>query len=216
MGLLQNLIPKVKCGRCDRSYSGLKLRCPYCGASRSRGGKRSVDADDANARRMMKVLLAAVLLIAVVSMVVLDLPAEPIGGGDPGGGPGMTQGGGQTGGDENGENGNGAERTPLPTPEPTPPPPVVTSVNIRWGAQQGDANDMTLRVGNEIELWSEIWPSDAEDLVRWVSDNHLVALITVDPDDHRRVTVEARSAGQTIIRATAGDESAEVIVRVRA
>jgi len=215
MGLIQNLIPKVKCGRCDRSYSGLKLRCPYCGAGRSRGGKRSSDADDANARMMMKVLLVLVLAIAVVSMAVLDLSVDPPGETDPGGGPGMTQGG--QNGQEGGENGEDPQPTPQPTPEPTPTPVEVTSVIIRWGAQRGDANDMSLRVGDVVELWSEVWPSDADDRVRWTVDTPTAANITVNPDDVRRVTVEARTAGQnTIIRATAGDESAEVIVRVRA
>jgi len=147
-----SLIPKVKCGHCDRSYSGLKIKCPYCGAGRSRSGKRASDYGDAPARRMIKILLLLVLVITVISMAVLDLDADPAEPSGSGGGPAMVQ---PTPG-ESEENGNGGTETPPPTPQPTPTPIPVTSVTISWRGS-GTANDMTLRVGDTLELWSEIF-----------------------------------------------------------
>ncbi|MCL2587925.1 MAG: hypothetical protein FWD84_00780 [Oscillospiraceae bacterium] len=213
MNFLSNLIPKVKCGRCDRSYSGLKNTCPYCGASRSRGGKRATENGDAGARRMIQVLLILILVITGVAIAVMDLDAEPTpGGGDTPGGPGMIQTPGD--GEENGyeENGGMSELPPPPTPTPQP---EVTSVSIAWSGQQPGADDFTLRVGNQLELWSEIFPTDSEAEVLWEIDTPTVANITI-AEDLRSVTLEARSAGQTILRVTAGDQSATVIVRVRA
>ena len=212
MSLLSNLIPKVKCGRCDRSYSGLKHRCPYCGAGRSRGGKRASDAGDASARRMIKVLLLLVLVITVISIAVLDPNADPSAG-NGGAPPGMTQPTPTPNGDENGD--DGYELPPTPTPQPTPPPAEVTSISITWAAQRPGVNDFSLNVGNRLELWAEVFPTDAAADIEWVIDTPTVANITINPEDFRRVELVARGVGQTILRATAGGESAYVIVRVR-
>ena len=214
-----SLISKVKCGRCDRSYSGLKSKCPYCGAGRSRSGKRSSDVSDATARRMIQAVLVLTLVITVIAMAVTDFDADPAEGGSGlGGGAGTEQGTGtdtNTGTDAGDGEENGDNTPPPPTPQPTPTPIEVTSINIRWSAQRGDANDMTIRVGQSIELWSEVFPTDADAEVLWDRGDHLIANITVNPEDHRRVTVEARSAGNTRVWAEAGNERAEVIVRVQ-
>ena len=208
-----SLIPKVKCGRCDRSYSGLKLKCPYCGAGRSRSGKRSFDAGDGGARRMIKVFLLLVLVITVISMIVLDLEPDPVEGNRPGVGPGMTQNGSGSGNET-----NGPEATPTPPP-PTPPPPTptpvaVTSLSITWAADLG-FGEMTLSVGDRLELWCTIFPTDATADIRWTTERPQVANFTQNAEDHRRIDLEARSSGESIITVTAGDMSAEVLVRVR-
>jgi len=160
---------------------------------------------------MIKILLLLVLVITVISMAVLDLDADPAEPSGSGGGPAMVQ---PTPG-ESEENGNGGTETPPPTPQPTPTPIPVTSVTISWRGS-GTANDMTLRVGDTLELWSEIFPTDASAEIIWERDDPQVANFTVNPEDHRRITLEARGVGQTLVRVIAGDQVAEVIVRVRA
>lgn len=64
------LIPQVKCGRCDRTYSGLRSRCPYCGAHRHKKGKRTTDGDNATWKLIIGILLIVVLIAAVVVILV--------------------------------------------------------------------------------------------------------------------------------------------------
>ncbi len=64
------LIPQTKCGRCDRTYSGLRSRCPYCGAHRHKKGKRTTDGDNATWKLIIGVLLIVVLIAAVVVILV--------------------------------------------------------------------------------------------------------------------------------------------------
>jgi len=162
---------------------------------------------------MIKVLLLLTLVITTVSLAFLDLSVDPVEATPPDR-PGTAQG---PGTEENGENGGEDEEgPPLPfiTPQPTPPPVQVTSVDIHWRGK-GRYNDMTIPRGGTIELWSEIFPTDADADINWTVDNNAIAMITVNHEDNRYVYLEARSVGQTIVRVTAGDESAQVIVRVR-
>ena len=212
-----SFISKVKCGRCDRSYSGRSLKCPYCGASRSRGGKRSVEFGDAAARRMIKVLLLLVLVVTVVSMAVIDFSIDPAEGSGPIIVPGQDTGEGDKNGENEEDNGTDTAALPgvLPGTEQAEPEIEVTNIDIEWRAKREGVNDMALRIGDELELWAALWPSDTDAEVFWETDDHLVANFTIHSDDHRRITLEARGTGKTLLRAIAGEESAEVIVRVR-
>ena len=64
------IISDVKCGRCDRRYSGLRARCPYCGARRGKRGKHANDSDNSKGKLIIGVLLILVLIVAVVILVV--------------------------------------------------------------------------------------------------------------------------------------------------
>jgi len=162
---------------------------------------------------MIQALLVLVLVITVISAAVLDLNADPVGTPTPGG-PGMSQG--QGGGAGNGEENEDPTPTPIPTPTPTPTPVPVTSVNITWAYYRPGINEMTIHVGTQIDLWAEIFPTDAVANIEWLTENHLAVGITIDHEDPRRVTIEGRSAGQqSIIRASVGNMNAEVLVRVR-
>ena len=59
-----SIIPEVKCARCDRSYSGVRSRCPYCGARRIGGGKYSEEGDNSKGKMIIGVLILAVLVVA--------------------------------------------------------------------------------------------------------------------------------------------------------
>ncbi|MGX8698696.1 MAG: Ig-like domain-containing protein [bacterium] len=64
------LIPQVKCSRCDRKYSGLRTRCPYCGTRRYAKSAKAVPADNSTWRVVVGALLLVVLIAAVVVLVV--------------------------------------------------------------------------------------------------------------------------------------------------
>ena len=70
------LIPQAKCSRCDRIYSGLRTRCPYCGARRRKKGKRTEDTDTAPWKMIIGGLLMLVLIAAVIVLLVNTFSAE--------------------------------------------------------------------------------------------------------------------------------------------
>ena len=63
------IVSEVKCHRCDRRYSGFRSRCPYCGARRSRRGKRASESGNSKAKLMIGVLLLIVLIVAVIILL---------------------------------------------------------------------------------------------------------------------------------------------------
>lgn len=107
------LIPQVKCGRCDRSYSGLRSRCPYCGAHRNKKGKRVSDGDNATWKLVIGILLIVVLIAAVVVILVTSLGQKDQNNPTGDDGPNINHGDGvntKPGDDNNdGENPNGGE-----------------------------------------------------------------------------------------------------------
>ncbi len=63
-----SIIPEAKCSRCDRKFSALRTRCPYCGARRNIPSKRA-DDDGAMWRMVVGLALLAILLIAIIVMI---------------------------------------------------------------------------------------------------------------------------------------------------
>lgn len=63
----------VKCGRCDRRYSVLRGKCPYCGARRSKAGKRVGGSDNSTWTLIVGLLILLVLVVAVVVLLVTTL-----------------------------------------------------------------------------------------------------------------------------------------------
>lgn len=66
----------VKCGRCDRRYSVLRSRCPYCGASRAKGSKRVANSGNSMWTLIVGLLIMLILIVAVIVLLVTTLSAE--------------------------------------------------------------------------------------------------------------------------------------------
>jgi len=66
----------VKCGRCDRRYSVFRSRCPYCGASRTKGSKRVSNSENSIWTLIVGLLILFVLIAAVVVLLVTTLSAD--------------------------------------------------------------------------------------------------------------------------------------------
>ena len=105
------------------------------------------------------------------------------------------------------------------TPPPTPNNPVsvqnATSVAISWLFQVGNINEVTLRIGDILDVWADVLPVDADVEVQWETTNPTVVSVTVNAENQREVELEARSAGQATITATVGEHTAAVVVQVR-
>lgn len=76
------LFSDVKCGRCDRRYSGLRARCPYCGARRGKRGKHARDNDNATGRVVIGLILVVVLIVAVVAVIATNMTEQQPDAGD--------------------------------------------------------------------------------------------------------------------------------------
>ena len=130
------IIEDIKCQRCDRKYSSVRSRCPYCGARRIGFGKYSKDTDNSKGKMLISVLIMAVLTVAAGIMLfstpqaVEETPSPeptPL------------------------ENINSLEGlfTPPPTVEEIqtpPPPPAVSQIAVHYGG--GTMNyDITQKAG---------------------------------------------------------------------
>ena len=187
------LIPQVKCGRCDRSYSGLRSRCPYCGAHRHKKGKRVTDSDNATWKLIIGILLIVVLIAAVIVILVTGSGDSDV--------------------DDNNEkvppsnNGDGPEQTPGGDQEPKTKISVSTSDgNI--------ADNVTMTVGGTTEFTAAVTSEEGETntiIPVWTSSNEAVVTVTADATG-LKASVSGVAAGTAVVTVTAGDAKYEVNV----
>lgn len=213
------IVEEIKCSRCDRKYSGVRSRCPYCGARRIGRGKYSESSDNAKGKMLISVLIMGVFVVAAIVLLAttdtgdateppsngLSLPGE----------------------DGNVEEGGIALETPpppTPTPTPTPPPtpPPITSLEVRFGGTPTEDFTMT-RIGEELGLRIHVEPPGAEaeyEIIWESSDESVFQVVPVFMTEGGQLgmgaTVTAIGNGHETLTVTVGDQSAEVIVRVRA
>lgn len=161
------IIEDIKCSRCDRKYSGVRSRCPYCGARRIGKGKYSDTTSNTKGKMLISVLILGVFTVAAA---VLLFTTE----GDGAGAGVVVPPPDEIHADE--DEGLEVEATPTPTPpptpEPTPPPLVPQQLTITFdGNPRPDG--FTIFPGETIPLRVRIEPPGAgEDLdIMWESSN---------------------------------------------
>jgi uncharacterized protein YjdB len=190
------LFGEVKCGRCDRRFSAIRSRCPYCGARKRRSGKSSGNGDN-RWQVIFGIALLAVIVVAVAVLIFRNISEG--GSGKPKTTPTPTV---------------QATSTPRQTSTPTPssllpavtpvPTPQVTSVTL-------SRQDFTLaKIGETWLLSATITPAGATSNIIWSSQDTKVATVSSDG----RVT--AVGNGSTTITAEAGGVKATCVVRVTA
>ena len=201
------LINEIKCARCDRKYSGVRSRCPYCGARRIGRGKYSEDSDNAKGKMLISVLIMAVFTVAAGILLFttpVDADAQ-----NPADDPGFST----PEDDINSEHSLVPEPTPSPTPEP-PDEPIapleVTSIAITYGGNR--IEDFTQPKGVPIELGVRIEPVGIDVEVVWESTDEEVFEFAHVVGGIRLVGLE-RGDAKIIVRA--GDKEAECWVRIR-
>lgn len=206
------IIPKVKCSRCEKSYSGLQSKCPYCGARRSKGGKFTMpEPGDPKWRLAVGVLLLVAVLCTVIGLVNIN-------SGDR---------------DENAKTStsetspspsetDSAEVSPSPetsdvtttdVAESSPSPSTealdsIESITIKWLYYNG-SNEMTIDAGFSIELTAEVYPTTADVEVTWSSEDTSVCTV----DENGKIT--GVGSGNTIITAEYNGVEGELKVRVK-
>ena len=220
-----SIISEVKCARCDRKYSGVRSRCPYCGARRIGSGKYSEEGDNSKGKMIIGVLIMAVLVVA--AGVLLFTTPQPE---DEPGTPPTTIEDEPTGtpGDETiSVTGSGPSVEPSPPEEtsespsesPSEPPRLeVESVFITYAGLP--LVDFSEPIGTPVPLRVRIEPPGAEydgDIV-WSSSNTSVFDVVKDNPEGTAATVTIIGSGSaraaTLTVSVAGVE-AECIVRIR-
>ena len=204
------IITEVKCSRCDKRYSALRGRCPYCGARRSSKGKYSEDPDNIKGRTIIGILILIALLAAVVTLIIISVKNSDGADKDDAAIVSTLP--------DDGSNtsipGPSADPSPTPTPEESfvPPPPSVQSVTITYAGST--TIDFMEPVGKTLTLKAKITPADIDLVPEWTSSNPEV--FDVVPDDTTGISVKVTmlKRGTATLTCTVGDKTAECIVRV--
>ena len=164
------IVNEIKCARCDRKYSGVRSRCPYCGARRIGRGKYSEDSENAKGKMLISVIILAVFTVAAGVLLFttpVDADAQ-----DPADDPSLSS------LEDDIDTVQGLHTpTPAPTPTPSPEPvlqnPISSVVVIYGGSPLGES--FTLAVNEELPLNLRIEPVDfdrGDDFnVEWESSN---------------------------------------------
>lgn len=220
------LIPQVKCSRCDRKYSGLLAKCPYCGARRRKKSARAVTNDNSTWKMVVGLLLLVVLIAAVVVLVVTSISENKNNDTDevennPSGISSLDGSVNSTGDPATVDPGTiPDDEQGLPVDdepeEEEPAAPAVNSVIITYGGgQAGIENaqlgmrEFTMKLLDKLELGVKISPEDAEGEPLWASDDENVVIVYQDGK------IEAVGTGTAVISVTVGGVTSQVFVRVR-
>ena len=205
------IISEVKCSRCDRRFSGLRGRCPYCGARRGKSGKRVADGDNSMWKLIVGVLILLVLIVAVIVLIMSTLKDKNVG---------TTTTDTQTitatedlegeGVDSvEGNTSTGTETgTTTDTTTQTNTVVSVEKVTITYGGSE--TVDFTIKTTDPpLTLKCVTVPADVEEPVIWASSDENVFVVL------QTGKVTAIGKGDATLTATCGDATAECTVRVK-
>ena len=201
-----SLIPEVKCRRCGERFSSLRSRCPNCGTRRVAQSSRTPGAtpgtvsgtasyERAGANTRWQMIFGLILVVAVI-LAVIVMVSTSLNGTDVSVKPNKPA---------------AVEPTvapdapvvePVPTPTPTPPP-TVEVIQIRYGDDEKD--DITMPPGQILTFNAYVSPLTITDKVKWSIDDpdEEYFVITVDPDDGNKITIECLKYRETPFKLSA-------------
>ena len=213
-----SIVNEIKCARCDRKYSGVRSRCPYCGARRIGRGKYTEDSDNAKGKMLISILIMAVFAVGM-GILLISNPVEADAG--------------NTGNDpvidvEEDEDEDDDPFLQLITEDPIIEDPIeepmieihITSLVIfspNGPSVERDKN-FTMWVGDRDEpLNFRVEPPGAESGmdIKWSSDSEDVAEITPVPGTNGGASVKAIGRGTARLTLTIGDFEDSITVHVR-
>jgi hypothetical protein len=217
-----SLIGDVKCGRCDKHYSALRGRCPYCGARRGTAGKHAGDRDDIKGKMIIGIIFIVIILAATAVLLITSIKN---GKDDAAGGPSsdipVTANVPDDGSNTEVVNPDYTPPVETETPPPETPAPTLESVKITFNgsvlAVDKDSGnyDMSAKVGETLTLKAKLTPEGIEGLKPvWESSDATVFDAVPDIDGiSAKVTMLKKGTARLTI--TVGEKTAVVTVRVK-
>ena len=210
-----SLISEIKCAKCDRKYSGVRSRCPFCGERLIGRGKSAGGRDRYTLKMLISVMVMSVFVIAAgVLLFTTEVPdAEPPPVLEAPPRPSIP--------DDLSSSSFPGNHPETPSPEPTPepedpepePPPTVRNVIITYNGREN--TDFTASVGERVNLRVTIVPEGIEEEVIWASSNESFFQVVPTDTQGTSARVTAVGRGTATLTATVGDFEARCTVRVR-
>ena len=218
-----SLVSEIKCARCDRKYSGVRSRCPYCGARRIDRGKYTEDSDNAKGKMLISILILGCLVVAAgVLLFSTDIDAgatspPSIAETDPG----------LTDPEDNITSlpgvGQGTTRPQYEEEEPyepeEPEAPEVRSISVRtqhgrFPTDSQGRGDASINVGEVLNMTVNIEPIGVEAEVIWDSGSSFFEIVPTSADGTTaRLTGVSRGSGDFTV--SVGGVNFAGTVRVR-
>lgn len=213
------LIADVKCGRCDKNYSALRTRCPYCGARRGSAGKHSGDRDNLKGKVIVGTVFLLIILVAVGVLLVSSIrdgANQPDADVDPT--PNVV-------GEDDVNSLENPEYTPPPvieTPPPETPAPTLESARLIFGNSEVARDpgtgfyDFSIKVGETLTFRVSLNPEGIEGVKpAWSSADTTVFDVVPDVDGLSAKVTGFKKENSKLIITIDGIELT-AIVRVRA
>lgn len=217
------LIPQTKCARCDRKYSGLRTRCPFCGARRRKKGTRTVTNDNSTWKMVVGLLLLVVLIAAVIVLIVTSV-SENKDNENVDNDQQEQEDNAIISSNEgvNSEDSNtiippidDQENEPDEPDEPEDVTPAVTSVIITYGGSALSYNDsigmydLTMKLTDVLTLGVKVTPDDTGLEPVWSVDDESKVVVLQSGQ------ITAIGSGNATITVTVGDVTASAYVRIK-
>jgi len=215
-----SIISEIKCARCDRKYSGIRSRCPYCGARRIGRGKYSEDADNSRGKMLIGVLIMAVLVVAAGILLFTTAPPPAPDNSASAMSPPATE---PTLSEIENSTMPGINSVPPETESPsptiespsTPPPLQVRSVAIVYGPKNVVKTDVTEKIGVKLPLKALIEPIGTTDEITWTSSNEKVFTVTKTTTDGTQINMVGVGVGTATLTVSVGGVEAKCVMRIK-
>jgi hypothetical protein len=206
------VISEIKCGRCDRRYSGFRSRCPYCGARRNKRGKHADEGENAKAKLIIGVLLLVLLIGATMVLILTSLP-ESSEAANPSVSADLSDPGVSLPGEDDVSiipDPSEPSAPDTPTPSESADVEIAEVIITAFGGPIKD-NDFTLTggVGDSIQLSFKTIPETTGKTAEWKSSDENVFMVTSDGK------VTAIGVGSATLTVTVDGVESKCIVRVR-
>ena len=214
-----SFIGEVKCARCDRKYSGVRSRCPYCGARRIGRGKYSEEGDNSRGKMLIGVLILAVLVVAAAVLLLTTEKPPADDALDNSYVPSVSM------PDDLGNTSVTSNSTISPTPptasdddengDESPSPEVYEIVSLAITYANTPKTDITANVAERVPLRARVEPIGIDEPIIWTSSNTSVFQVVTDNVEGLSATVSAIGVGTATLTVSVGGKEATCIIRVK-
>ena len=215
-----SIITEVKCARCDRKYSGMRSRCPYCGARRIGQGKYSGETDNSKGKMLIGILILAVLVVAAaVLLITSEKPQYTDTISSPRETPQVNM------PDEESNTSVTSSNSITPPPvssndvgedveDPSASPDIVEVISVDITYSNIKKTDFTAKINERVPLRARIEPVGISEPALWTSSNPNVFQVVADNVEGTSAMVTGIGVGTATLTVSVGGKEATCIVRV--